>query len=89
MRNHLNRFTQIVSATFFVNHTFVDTSRSDIVGLCSLNTQETFVVSQVEVGFVSVYGYIALSVLIRIQCSRVDVDIRVKLLNGYIITSCL
>ena len=36
-----------------------------------------------------VYGYIALSVLIRIQCSRVDVDIRVKLLNGYIITSCL
>lgn len=33
--------------------------------------------------------YMAFSVLVWIQCSRVDVDVRVKFLNGYIITSCL
>ena len=56
---------------------------SNVVRLCRLYSQESLIVSQVEVGFVSVYGYIALSVLVWIQSSRVDVDIRVKLLNGY------
>ena len=89
MRNHLNSLTQIISAAFFVNNTFVDTSRSDVIGLRCLYTQETFVMSQVEIGFMSVYGNIAFSMLIRVQSSRVDVDVRVKLLDGYIITSCL
>ena len=35
----------------------------------------------------SVYGYVALSVFIGIQGSRVDVDIRVELLDGYAVAS--
>ena len=37
----------------------------------------------------SVYGYVALSVFIGIQSSRVDVDIRVELLDGYAVASGL
>jgi len=38
-------------------------------------------VPQVEVGFCAVVGDIAFPVFIRIKSSRIDVDIRVKLLN--------
>ena len=89
MRNHLNRFTQIVSTTLFVDNAFVDASCSNVVRLSRLYAQKSFIMSQVEIGFVSVYRYIAFSVLVWIQSSRVDVDVRVKLLNGYILTSCL
>lgn len=45
--------------------------------------------TQVEIGFMTIHGYIAFAVFIRVQCTRVDVDIRVKLLDGYLVTSCL
>ena len=36
-----------------------------------------------------VYGYVTLSVLVRVQGTRIDVDIRVKFLNGYVVDSGL
>ena len=55
MRNHLNRFTQIVSTTLFVDNAFVDASCSNVVRLSRLYAQKSFIMSQVEVGFVSVF----------------------------------
>ena len=89
MGDNLYGLSQIVATAFFVDDTFIDTSGGDVVGLGCLYAQKTLVVSQIEVGFVSVYGHIAFSVFIRIQCPRVDVDVRVKLLDGNLITSCL
>ena len=43
--NDLNGFSQIVSTAFFINDALIDTACRDIVGLCSLDAQETFVVS--------------------------------------------
>ena len=45
--------------------------------------------SQIEVGFVSVYRYITFTMFIRIQSSRINIDIRIELLNCYIIASGL
>ena len=45
--------------------------------------------AQIEVGFVAIHGNVAFAVFIRVQCTRVDVDVRVKLLDGYLVTSCL
>ena len=89
MRDYLDGFSQIVTATFLVDHALVNTAGCDIVGLCSLNAQETFVVSQVKIGFMAVYGHIAFSVLVRIQSSGVNVDVRIKFLDCYAVASCL
>ena len=89
VRDYLNGLSQIIAAALFVDNAFVDTSGCNIVGLCGLDTQEAFVVPQVEIGFMAVYRYVAFSVLIRVQRTRVDIDIRVELLNCYFITSCL
>jgi len=86
---HLNRFTQKITSSLFIYDAFINAASSNVVRLCCLNAQKTFVVSQVEVGLVTIYRNIAFSVLVRVQCSRINIDIRVKLLNGYFITSCL
>ena len=44
---------------------------------------------KVEVCFHTVNGYVALTVLIRIESARIDIDIRVKLLNGDVVASGL
>ena len=73
---------------FFVDDTFVDASGRDIVGRGGLDAQEAFVMTQVEIGFMAIHGYVAFAVFIRVQCNRDDDDIRVKLLDGYLVTSC-
>ena len=45
--------------------------------------------SQVEVGLVAVDGYITLSMLVWIQRTRIDIDVGVKLLDGYLVASSL
>ena len=89
VRNHLNGLAQIISAAFLLDNTLVDTACGDVIGTGGLNTGETLVMSQVEVSFLSVYRNIAFAMLVRIQCSRIDVDIRVKLLDGNVIPSSL
>ena len=75
--NNLNSLAQIVATAFFVDYTLVDASCRDVVRFGRLYAQEAFIMSQVEVGFVSVYGYITLSVLVGVQRSGVDVDVGV------------
>ena len=89
MRNHLDSLAQIISAAFLLDNTLIDTACGDVVGTSSLDTGKTLVMSQVEVGFLSVYRNIAFAMLVWIQCSRIDVDIRVKLLDGNVIPSSL
>ena len=87
MRHNLNGLAQIVAAAFFVDDTLIDTARGDVVGAGGLDVGEAFVVTQVEVGLVAVDGYVALAVLIGVKRTRIDVDIRVKLLNCHAIAA--
>ena len=89
MGNNLNGLSQIVATAFLVDNALVDATGCNVVGFGCLDSQEAFIVSQVKIGFVAVYGYITFTVLVWIQSSRVDVDIRIKLLNGNIVASCL
>ena len=45
--------------------------------------------TQIEIGLMTVDGYIAFAMFIGIQRTRVDIDIRVELLNCNFISSCL
>ena len=89
MRNDLYCFSKIISAALFVDYSLVYSTSGHGVRLCGLNAGKSLIMSKVEVCLHSVDGDIAFAMLIGVQCSRVDVDIRVELLDGNIITSCL
>ena len=81
VRHHLDGLAQIVAATFLVDDRLVDATGSEGVGLCCLNTCESLVVTEVEVCFHTIHRDVALTVLVRVQGTRIDVDVWVKLLN--------
>ena len=54
-----------------------------------MNTCEALVVPQVQVGLHTVGRHIAFAMLIGVQRTWVDVDVGVKLLDGYFIAACL
>ena len=87
--HHLYGLAQVVAVSLFVNDRLVDASCGERVGLGRLYACEAFVVAEVEVGLHTVDGDIALAVLVWIECSRIDVDVRVKLLDGDVVASCL
>ena len=89
MGNNLDGLTQVVSPALFVDNALVDASGCNVVGLGGLDAQEPLVVSQVEVGLMSIHGDVALPVFVWVESTRVDVDVRVELLDGHFIPSCL
>ena len=89
MRYYLDGLAMVFATTLAVDNTLVDASSSDVVGLGHVHSEETLVVSEVEVGFVSVNCHVALAVLVGIKCSGINIDIRVELLDSYIVAACL
>ena len=86
--NHLYRTAQIVATAFLVQYRPVNLTGGNIAVDGKIFINETFVVSEVEVGFCTVIGNKDFTVLIRAHRAGVYVDIRVKLLNGYPVSSC-
>ena len=89
VRHHLDGFAEIIATAFLVNDCLVDTTSGERIRFRSLNTGESLVVSEVEVGLHTIYRYVALTMLVRVQCTRVDVDVWVKLLDSNVVASCL
>ena len=67
----------------------VNASGGNVVCLRGRSVQKALVVAQVKVGLGTVLGDVALSVLIGIQRTRINIKVGVKLLNGHRITTCL
>ena len=82
MRHHLDGFAEIIAMSFLVDDRLVNFAGSHGVSSGSTDACETFIVAQVEVSFHPVNGHVALAVLVRVECAWVDVDIRVKFLDG-------
>ena len=75
--------------TLTVDNSLVDTACSDAVVACCLNARKTLIVTEVEVCLHTVGCHITLAMFVRIQRSRVNVNIRIKLLNGDAVASRL
>ena len=88
VRHNLHCLAEIVAASLLVNDTLKYPAGGDIVGAGSLDIGETLIVAKVKVGFMSVDCYITLSVLIRIECARVYINIWVKLLDCHPVAAC-
>ena len=82
MRNNLDGFAEISAFALLGDDCVVDFTRRDIVGFRSVNSKEALIMSEVKICFSTILSYITLSVLIGIECSRVDVDVGVKFLDG-------
>ena len=67
----------------------VDTPCGDVVGSSGAYAGKTLVVTEVEVGLLTVDGYIAFAMFLGDERAGVDIDIGVELLNGYFIASRL
>jgi len=66
MGDYLYGFTEISAFPFFINYMLIDTACCNIVGLGGKDVKEAFVVAKIEICFGSIFGYITLTVLIRI-----------------------
>ena len=89
VRDNLHCFAQIFAAAFALNHILVDTTGGDVVGASGANAGKALIVTEVEVGLLTVDGYIAFAMFIGVERAGVDIDIGVELLNGYLIASRL
>ena len=89
VRYNLYGLSEIVTTALLFNHALVDTSGRDVVGLGCLYTCKSFIMAKVKVCLLTVNGYITFSVLIRIERSRVNVDVWIKLLDSDVVTPCL
>ena len=87
MRNHLDGFTQIVAATLFLYHRLIDLSGGNGVVHRRPYAREALIMPQIQVGFHAIIGHITLSVLIRVERTRVDIDIGIELLNGHTVAA--
>ena len=86
---HLDCFSKKVAAAFLIYHGFIDSSSSQRVCSRSLYVCEPFVMSEIKVGLGAVNCHIAFSVLVWIEGARINVDVRIKLLDCDVVASCL
>ena len=75
--------------TFTIDNGLVDTSRSDTIITCCLYTREPLIVAQVEIGLHTIHRHVALTMLVWVQRSWINIDIRIEFLNGNFVTTCL
>ena len=89
MGHHLDGLPQIVSMPLAIDDGLVDATRRNRVVAGRMYARESFIVPQIEIRLHTVYSHVALAVLIRVQRTRINVYIRIKLLDGYLVTACL
>ena len=81
VRDHLDGAAEVVAAALAPDHRVVDRAGGGVGGAARVGVREALVVAQVEVGLRAVLGDEHLAVLERAHRARVDVDVRVELLD--------
>ena len=81
VRDHLDGGAEVVAAALAADHRVVDRAGGDVRGARGVRVGEALVVAEVEVGLGAVLGDEDLAVLERAHRARVDVDVRVELLQ--------
>ena len=82
VRNNLDSFAEVITATFSGQHILINLSAGQVVTSPEHTTGEPLVVSEVEIGLRPVVEHINLAVLVRAHRARVDIEIRVEFSHG-------
>ena len=83
VRDHLDGAAEVVAAALAPDHRVVDRAGRGVRGAARVDVREALVVPQVEVGLGAVLGHEHLAVLERAHRARVDVDVRIELLDRH------
>jgi hypothetical protein len=89
VRDDLYGLSKIITPALLVYYRLVNPPCGDVVDLGGMNIQETFIMTEIKISLGAVNGDITLSMLIWIKRSRINIYIRIKLLNGHRIAACL
>ena len=89
MRNDLNRRAQIFALAFAGDDRVIHASAGDVCRLRQILVDEAFIVSQIQIGFRAVVGNEHFAMLIGVHRAGIDVDIRIKLLDGNLQSTAL
>jgi len=85
----LNRTAAVIAPSFLLQDGPVNFAGGDIGIFAQVFVDKSFVMPQIQIGFRAVVGDKNLTMLYRVHGSRVNIDIRVELLHGNLITTCL
>ena len=89
VRNHLHGPAEVVAAPFLLDDRQVDLAGRPVVVARRRHAGEPLVVAEVEVGLGAVVGDVDLAVLVRAHRARIDVDVRVELLQRDLVAVAL
>ena len=89
MRNDLDGRAEIVAASLLGENFLIDAPGCDVVLAGRRPARETFVMTEVEIGFRAVVGDEDLAMLIWRHRPWIDVEIRVELAQPDSVTACL
>jgi hypothetical protein len=81
VRDDLHRLAEVVATAFRGEHRLVDRAGGGVGVARQVLVDESFVVAEVEIGLAAVVGDEHLAVLERVHRARIDVDVRVELLQ--------
>ena len=82
VRNHLHGAAEVIAAPLLLDHRHVDLAGGPVAVARRGHAGEPLVVAQVEVGLGAVVGDVDLAVLVGAHRARIDVDVRVELLQA-------
>jgi len=83
VRNYLNGAAQVVSPALLGDNRVIYLSCGKIAVFSQFGICKPLVVPQIQIGFCAVIGNVNLSVLKRIHCSRININVRIEFLNRY------
>lgn len=89
MRDNLHGPTQVFAVALTLQYFGIDFTSREVTVLVQVDIDKPFVVTQIQVCFGTVIGYEHFTVLVRVHRTGIDVQIRVKLLNGNFETATL
>ncbi len=81
VRDDLNGRAEVVAAALALDDRVVDPAGRDVRGACRVDVGEALVVPEVQVGLGAVLGHEDLAVLVGRHRARIDVDVRIELLQ--------
>ena len=81
VRDHLHGLAQVVAAALLRDHRRVDGARGEVGPAVEVGVQEALVVPEIEIRLGPVVQDEDLAVLERVHRARIDVDVRVELLE--------
>ena len=84
VRDHLHGFAQIFTAAFLGEYVGINLARGEVGELVQILVDKALIMPQIEVCFGAVLGHIHLAVLVGTHRARVNVDVGVELLRGYL-----